>query len=1489
MKTTIFTIAVMLMSLLVKGQVTQTENYLKTTTYKVETQNGTTNANTNTTLTNDEKIEQVSYFDGLGRTKQNIAVKAGGNGEDIITHFQYDQLGRQSKEFLPFANNTTNGAFNNNALSQLQNFYNIPKYENTTNPYSEMHYEDSPLNRVLEQGAPGLDWKVNHLSNADHTVKFNHGANLAGEVKNYEVNLYFANNTYNPTLVLNGNYPAHQLQKTVTKDENWTSGNNNTVQEFIDKQGQVILKRAFNNNQSHDTFYVYDDYGNLTYVLPPKAEAGSGLSNAIELSELCYQYKYDHKNRLVAKKLPGKDWEYIIYNKLDQPVMTQDANLRVQKKWLFTTYDTFGRVAYTGEMHFNNYLPSREMLQLSFLASSGDQYVTKTNTPISIAGTNVYYTLTNTLSYYISKIYTINYYDNYNWDTVDTFEASGSLATQSGVSVSGSAIYKTTSNSWSNAGFTSAKQLEGDGYVQFKPAQTNKRYMIGLSRTDSAPNNSYNTIDYAIYVYSNGRLYIYEEGSFKSIPTTYYQAGDILKIERLGDRIFYKKNNVTFYTSQTLSTGTLLGDSSFYDGGSSISDFLVGHSAMGQAFNTDVKGLPTGSKVRVLDTNDWITTATYYDDKGRIIFVNSNNDYLDIKENTSNKLDFIGNVVKSKNTHQLATNTPIITEDTFSYDHSNRVIRQTQKIDKNTEELIVKNNYDDLGQLTQKQVGGSLEGSQTYTNISGVSVVGNAITKTASYSWSNAGLSSSTNISGDGYLSFTAVTTNKAFMAGLSYYDVNQHYNTIKYAVYLMSNGNVQVRESGSSKGIKTKYTTGDVFKIERRGSKIYYNKNDEVFYVSTTTTTNSSMVGDLSMYHPNAKISDFTIVDLEQGLQEVDLTYNVRGWLKGINDPNNLGNDLFGFKINYNFTDMPSSTALYNGNISETVWKSANDVASKPSNFNRGYSYKYDHLNRITRADYKQKASNGIYYASNYIEYTVNNISYDKNGNINGLRRYGNHLYYPIDVLTYTYDSGNKLLKVADNGYYAFKNEGFKDGTNMGYDYTYDANGNLKSDKNKAITNINYNYLNLPIKVSVNGTAPNQGYIQYSYDATGAKQRKLALQYGTTITTEYAGNFVYQKNGSQNKTLKFMNTAEGYVEPNNQGGYNYVYQYKDHLGNVRLTYSDSNGNGTIESDSEIIEENNFYPFGLQHKGYNNIVSANANSVAKNFKYNGKELEESLELHLYEYGARMYNPAIARFTSIDPLTEDYISQSVYVYAANNPIFFQEKNGESPDTIYVSESGEVIADIDDGSDAVYVVTDGNEEALVEELIEENITNDSQDAEINAEIGEKYGFNITELKYNARRTGYPKGGREEIYEYSDWNFYFESMYKAVYTNDKSKIRKNKMMSVVEALAPGKGGDISVGVIAGETVASRHLRNNRMNMFNPQIKSGSPKYDFCSMINSARNARAAANNYTIQRGDNLTHIARDNNTTVGSLVKLNNIKNPDLIYTGNKLKLK
>ena len=111
------------------------------------------------------------------------------------------------------------------------------------------------------------------------------------------------------------------------------------------------------------------------------------------------------------------------------------------------------------------------------------------------------------------------------------------------------------------------------------------------------------------------------------------------------------------------------------------------------------------------------------------------------------------------------------------------------------------------------------------------------------------------------------------------------------------------------------------------------------------------------------------------------------------------------------------------------------------------------------------------------------------------------------------------------------------------------------------------------------------------------------------------------------------------------------MYNYTDHLGNTRLSYF-KNGSG-----AEIIEESNYYPFGLKHEGYN-VLSGNP---AYKYKYNGKELQET---GMYDYGARFYMPDIGRWGVVDPLAEQYRRHSTYAYAVNNPIRFIDPDGMS---------------------------------------------------------------------------------------------------------------------------------------------------------------------------------------------------------------------------------
>jgi len=361
------------------------------------------------------------------------------------------------------------------------------------------------------------------------------------------------------------------------------------------------------------------------------------------------------------------------------------------------------------------------------------------------------------------------------------------------------------------------------------------------------------------------------------------------------------------------------------------------------------------------------------------------------------------------------------------------------------------------------------------------------------------------------------------------------------------------------------------------------------------------------------------------------------------------LGTDLFGFGINYN-DPQHGAAALYNGNISETSWKTAS-VNPTTNPVSSRYTYSYDALNRITRA------------TDDTGNYGLDLVEYDPNGNITRLKRdgLGSGL---MDDLSYGYQNtqmSNRLQAVAD----ASNNpEGFVNGADLSVEYAYDTNGNMTSDANKGITSITYNHLNLPVQVSFDSG----GVINYVYDAAGMKLEKTASN-GTF--TEYAGNYIYEGGN-----LQFFDHPEGYVTPDGSGGYDYVYRFIDYLGNIRLSYTDANNDGSIDASTEIIKETNYYPFGLSHKGYNGNVSSLGNSVAKRYMFGGKEYQEELDLDWYDISARNYDPAIGRWMNIDPLAEQMRRHSPYNYAFDNPVFFIDPDGMKPQNCCPSPIGPI---------------------------------------------------------------------------------------------------------------------------------------------------------------------------------------------------------------------
>jgi hypothetical protein len=225
----------------------------------------------------EDKAVTINYFDGLGRTMQTVGWQASPGKKDLVQPTVYDQYGREVRQYLPFTGTQSNGnyIYNHSIISTsgeyagpAAGFY-APGSANDvaddTKPWAETILENSPMNRILKQGAPGAAWQPDKY-NDDHAIQYKQKANVAGEVLLWEV----VND--HCTLSSKQYYDPNELYVSETRDENWQSadGDHGVVKEYSDRRGRTILKRIYLAGEAYDTYYVYDELNNLRFTLPPE-------------------------------------------------------------------------------------------------------------------------------------------------------------------------------------------------------------------------------------------------------------------------------------------------------------------------------------------------------------------------------------------------------------------------------------------------------------------------------------------------------------------------------------------------------------------------------------------------------------------------------------------------------------------------------------------------------------------------------------------------------------------------------------------------------------------------------------------------------------------------------------------------------------------------------------------------------------------------------------------------------------------------------------------------------------------------------------------------------------------------------------------------------------------------------------------------------------------------------------------------------------------
>ncbi len=1253
MKRTLF-IPTVLLSLIGYGQSlpTDSENYVHTRTYKVETTTGN--------VSPDEVLENVSYFDGLGRLKQTV-VRGGKDGDKvIITPVVYDSYGRQTKEYLPYVKHrptTTLLGYENNdvVIPELETYY-INQYPNeinqtSPNPYSEKVFELSPLNRVMEQGAPGTSWKADGASDNDHTIKFGYQTNQFEEVAYFKMVFPDPQNTEEPKLFRDGYYATAQLYKQITKDENWQPNqlypNDHTTQEFTNKLGQVVLKRTFNEGQNHDTYYVYDDYGNLTYVLPPGSF--STTDDVIVYSRPEGAINYPWTRLVEVDEGLAAEYEHLLEDYDNEQILNVDLSAEYGGQGGFSISPSSNgeelifNINFTATEAFalqQGQLVSLEEFgifnntELGRLEGEGYNYIfTISENNILIRGDGK----VNNINKVFSSGATLAYSKNYPW--VDYMNVEPEYVDQ----------YYTALEGYENEDILTAivpNEYNGLGGLNISVSEDDiVTLTLNSSYTGSFSLRTGVVIPLELGRSIEDRILGTIEGEGYEYVFSIYENN--LRIE--GEGVLVGHSYVWQVSNPMTVSQTDIYDELIYIYHYDHRNRLIEKKIPGKGWehmvydNQDMPVLTQDANLR--STNDWLFTK--YDRLGRVAYTGSHHYVPSSGSTDENKgrkelQDILDNENFTDREERTTTANTVAGAGSFYYTNTHY---PTASID-----IYTINYYDSY--LNTGDPNGNIFSVPT-------TVEGQSVT-TATQGLPTVSKVRVLESNPPQFITVLTAYEEKRLTAVYTATD-NPYLGTqdeIKTKLDENFIGKVKYTKHGHSKQGKSPITVTDSYTYDYEGKLIEHTQTGlhSTLSKERLVLNHYDELGQLT----NKKVGGTAPVlsQTVDELQQVDFKYNIRGWLKNINDPANLANDLFAFGIGYD----SGQNALYNGNISSTSWKTATPPTgpgSSPVPADRGYKYTYDALNRIKSADYS--ASYTTAQGSSLLpeNYTLSKVKYDKRGNIIELDRKGfngstagyidKFTYTYIDKLTYTYKVNSNLLERVDD--IASSLEGYQENISNIVDFTYDINGNLISDKEKEITEISYNHLNLPLRISKNND--NEGYIEYVYDATGVKLEKTVTDLSTSsaLSTAYAGNYIYENN-----ELKFISHPEGYAQPKDASdyaqGFDYVYQYKDHLGNVRLSYSDLDGNGSIDPNTEILNEKNYYPFGLEHKGYNNVV----NGVENNYKhYQGQEWTEDLGLNVHEFKFRISDPAIGRFWQVDPLAEKFAHNGVYNFSENRVI------------------------------------------------------------------------------------------------------------------------------------------------------------------------------------------------------------------------------------------
>ena len=331
-------------------------------------------------------LTDVSYGDGFGGVSQKIHVGITPQGKDLTESYEYNSLGNLQSRTLPVPvlSEGTSGNYKQ-ILKSAQEYY------GHSNVCSRFAYEASHRSLLLKEFGVGDEW-------TGKAVSKKYSCNLESipvqRCKRYLVS------AGGELVESDSPYADGSLRGIRSEDED-----GNMHWEFYNSENQLVLSRILDGDTFFDTYFVYDEYGNLVFVLPP------GYQDHPDLDLYAYIYRYDYLDRLVYKKLPGCAPSYLVYDAAHRLVFSQDGCQRNDSLWSFFVYDVYGRVVVEGECSNSD----------KHVRTAGETVVLGTlmegDTGLAYSGYQSSFDLVDPC------VYVVNYYDTYDFRTRNGFSA----------------------------------------------------------------------------------------------------------------------------------------------------------------------------------------------------------------------------------------------------------------------------------------------------------------------------------------------------------------------------------------------------------------------------------------------------------------------------------------------------------------------------------------------------------------------------------------------------------------------------------------------------------------------------------------------------------------------------------------------------------------------------------------------------------------------------------------------------------------------------------------------------------------------------------------------------------------------------------------------------------------------------------------------------------------------------------------------------------